>query len=180
VGLLTRRRPPTLPDLSALNAICAAKPVLAAVGLTPTGAGAVCLKPADRRFPDLTAHVDVIAAAGRYDDTTDDFGHRWLTRRGDPEAFDDVVADLVAANQRVIDAGLGGALLCTLLGFTAAGGPTVLVYRARRGTWYPVVPAGAQIRDNERELSLRDQLGDALAIEPDLSKWSPLWDAPVP
>jgi hypothetical protein len=139
----------------------------------------VCVKPADKRFADLDQLVDQIVSVGRYDASTDDFGHRWVTRRTNPDDVDRLVADLAAVNRALAGAGVGGALLCTMVGFVADSQPVVMVYRPRRGTWYPFVPAGDQVRDNERELALRDQITDVLAIEGDLTKWSPLWDSPL-
>jgi hypothetical protein len=180
MALLTRRRKsPVMPDLAAFEAVTAALPLLAADGVQPSGVGAVCIKPPDKRFADLDTLVDQIASAGRYDAATDDYGHRWLTRRTSSADIDQVVADLAAVNRAVAGASLGGALLCTLVGFTAGSAPLALVYRARRGSWYPFVPAGEQIRDNVKELALRDLLQGTLEIEPDLTKWSPLWGSPV-
>jgi hypothetical protein len=54
-----------------------------------------------------------------------------------------------------------------------------LVYLFKRGTFYPFVPDGKEKRDTEAELRLRSLVGDDLAVEPDLSRWFPLWDLPV-
>ncbi len=40
-------------------------------------------------------------------------------------------------------------------------------------------PSGARHRDNARELELKAKLDPELLIEPDLSKWLGLFDAPI-
>jgi hypothetical protein len=57
--------------------------------------------------------------------------------------------------------------------------PLYFIYNYKRGSFYPFVPTGQQQRDNERELVLRAQAGNELPIEPELSRWFPLWGIPV-
>jgi hypothetical protein len=77
------------------------------------------------------------------------------------------------------DAGFGPALLCTLVAFADATNPPIgLVYLYKRGTWYPFAPTGQDRRDNAREFQVKAYLGDDLKIEPDLSRWFPVWGAP--
>jgi hypothetical protein len=54
------------------------------------------------------------------------------------------------------------------------------VYLYKRGTFYPFVPLPGtdQRRDNAVELQVRALLTDDLRIEPDLSRWFPVWGAP--
>ncbi len=54
-----------------------------------------------------------------------------------------------------------------------------LVYLYKRGSFYPFAPDGKQHRDNELELRMRSMLANDLKMEPDLSRWFPLWDLPV-
>ena len=101
------------------------------------------------------------------------------------------------------DAGWSTQLLCSVFGFapgpaqgadpSAATGapeapvsdgeaitrPLYLVYLAKQGTFYPFAPTGAEQRDNELELRLKGVLADDLPIEPDLSRWFPMWDLPI-
>ncbi len=58
-------------------------------------------------------------------------------------------------------------------------GPLYLVYLAKQGTFYPFAPTGHEQRDNELELRLKGMLADDLPIEPDLSRWFPMWDLPI-
>ena len=57
--------------------------------------------------------------------------------------------------------------------------PLYIVYLAKQGTFYPFAPTGAEQRDNELELRLKGMLADDLPIEPDLSRWFPMWDLPI-
>ncbi len=57
--------------------------------------------------------------------------------------------------------------------------PLYLVYLYKRGSFYPFAPDGKEHRDNELELRMRSMLADDLKMEPDLSRWFPLWDLPV-
>jgi hypothetical protein len=54
------------------------------------------------------------------------------------------------------------------------------IYGFKTGTWWPFVPTGAkQERDNAQELELKAKLEPELPVEPDLSKWLALFDAPI-
>ncbi len=57
--------------------------------------------------------------------------------------------------------------------------PLYLVYLAKQGTFYPFAPTGAEQRDNELELRVKGMLAEDLPIEPDLSRWFPIWDLPI-
>ena len=57
--------------------------------------------------------------------------------------------------------------------------PLYLVYLYKRGSFYPFAPDGKEQRDNEVELRMRSMLANDLKMEPDLSRWFPLWDLPV-
>jgi hypothetical protein len=175
------------PDLDALFALPSAAVTLqAAADLRPTGIGSVCVKPAEGgAFEGLTDQIEQLLAVNaadgnrKYDETTDSFGFQWLTRRTSPDDLAGLVTDLHAVNSTLDSAGFGPALLCTLVGFTDGKAPTVgLVYLYKRGTWYPFAPTGETKRDNSREMQIRAMLGDDLRVEPDLSRWFPVWGAP--
>jgi hypothetical protein len=90
-----------------------------------------------------------------------------------------LITDLHGINSTLHDAGFGPALLCTLVAFKDDANPAVgLVYLYKRGTWYPFAPTGKDKRDNMRELAVKAMLGDDLKVEPDLSRWFPVWGAP--
>lgn len=171
------------PDLDELFALPSAAVTLeAGMGLKPTGVGSVCVKPAEGAgFAGLREQIDELLNADndKYTEDKDSFGFSWITRHGDGGDLSDLVADLHAVNASLSDAGFGPALLCTLVVFSGDGGsPVGLVYLYKRGTWYPFVPTGKDQRDNSRELQLRATIGSDLKIEPDLSRWFPVWGAP--
>ena len=58
-------------------------------------------------------------------------------------------------------------------------GRCFLVYLYKRGTFYPFAPDGPEHRDNELELRIRAVVGADLPVEPDLTRWFPLWDMPL-
>jgi hypothetical protein len=186
VGILDTllgRTKPAKPDLDALFALPSAAVTLqAGAGLSPTGLGAVCLKPAEGGgFVGLREQIHQLLDVDddRYEETTDAFGFTWLTRRGDPGDLSDLVGDLHSVNSSLAEAGFGAALLCTLVTFTdGRGTPVGWVYLYKRGTWYPFAPTGPQQRDNARELQLQAVVGADLKLEPDLSRWFPVWGAP--
>jgi hypothetical protein len=171
------------PDLDSLFALpSAAVGLQASIGLKPTGTGSVCVKPTEGAgFAGLREQIDELLKTDndKYDETKDTFGYSWVTRPGNPDDVSDLVTDLHAVNASLADAGFGPALLCTLVVFGGDGGvPVGLVYLYKRGTWYPFVPTGKDKRDNARELQVRAVLGSDLKVEPDLSRWFPVWGAP--
>jgi len=177
------RTKPAKPNLDELFALPSAAVTLeAGLQLKPTGVGSVCDKPAEGGgFAGLREQIDQLLKADndKYAETTDSFGFSWITRHGDPGDLADLVGDLHAVNASLADAGFGPALLCTLVVFGGGDGPPVgLVYLYKRGTWYPFVPTGKETRDNSRELEVRAVVGSDLKIEPDLSRWFPVWGAP--
>jgi hypothetical protein len=169
MGLLSRSKP-AKPRLDELRTLLAGVPALRAAGLRATGLGSVCVKPVEG---------GVVDGSADFEKSTDEFGYTWLTRRTSPDDLSTLVEDLHALSVKGDEAGFGSALLCALVPFSHATLPTVgLVYRYARGAWYPFAPVGDHTRDNVRELQLRDQLGNDLKIDSDLSRWSPVWGAP--
>jgi hypothetical protein len=117
--------------------------------------------------------------------TTDSFGYSWVVLDGG--SMEDLVTRVHMVHSSLSDAGWGPQLLCSVFGFrpgpeadqALAGRRVFLVYLAKRGSFYPFVPTGAQRRDNELELRIRSVLGSDLPFEADLSRWFPLWDLPL-
>jgi hypothetical protein len=131
----------------------------------------------------------------------DKFGYRWIIVEAN--AVDDLVTRVHMVHSSLQDAGWSTQLLCSVFGFApgpegtvpasadsgapeASGSsaetitrPLYLVYLAKQGTFYPFAPTGAEERDNELELRLKGMLADDLPIEPDLSRWFPMWDLPI-
>jgi len=177
------RSKPAKPDLDELFALPSAAVTLqAGAGLRPTGVGSVCIKPAEGGgFAGLREQIQQLLSADgdKYEETNDSYGFSWLVRHGSADDLADLVGDLHAVNSSLAETGFGPALLCTLVTFTDDRNPPVgLVYLYKRGSWYPFAPVGEQKRDNARELQLQAIIGSDLKLEPDLSRWFPVWGAP--
>ncbi|HEY3004002.1 MAG TPA: hypothetical protein VGJ44_16775 [Kribbellaceae bacterium] len=171
--------PPKLDQLFALPA--AAITLQAATGYRPTGTGSVCFKAAEGGgFAALREEVDRLLAldGGRYTSQTDDYGFTWLVRQAGADDVAGLVTDLHAVNSALVDAGFGAALLCTVVAFTDGTHPLGLVYLYKQGSWYPFAPTGPDRRDNTVELQVRSVLADDLRIEPDPTRWFPVYGAP--
>jgi hypothetical protein len=132
----------------------------------------------------------------------DKFGYRWIIVEA--SAVDDLVTRVHMVHSSLQDAGWSTQLLCSVFGFApgpapdatgsgtdmgapeaaASSGDTItrplyLVYLAKQGTFYPFAPTGAEQRDSELELRVKSMLADDLPMEPDLSRWFPMWDLPI-
>jgi len=200
VGLfdtLLGRTKPVRANLDALFALPSAAVTLElAAGLVPTGHAAVCWKPpAGQEAEDVQREIaelldlpeDVGArgepALGRLAEAEDTYGYRWLLL-DDPD-IESLVTSLHLVNTTLTENGWGPQLLCSVVGL--APGPTApsdtgacfLVYLYKRGTFYPFAPDGVEHRDNELELRVRALVGSDLPVEPDLSRWFPMWDMPL-
>jgi len=129
------------------------------------------------------AVAPVAPPIGAFTHTEDSFGFHWLLL-DDPE-ISDLVTRVHMANTTLTEAGWGPQLLCSMFGFGPAPDAAAntkkffLVYLYKRGTFYPFAPTGKEHRDNELELRVQALLGKDLPVEPDLSRWFPLWDSPV-
>jgi len=183
------RSKPAKPDLDQLFAVPSAAITLeAAAGFTPTGVGAVCFKALEggsfaRLQTDIAALLDADDGPA-VERSEDAYGFTWLLVRRDPSDVAGLVTDLHAINSTLEDEGYGPALLCSLVTFHDAAGEQqrrlALVYLYKRGTFYPFspIPGAAQQRDTALELQVRGQLGEDLRLEPDTSRWFPVWGAP--
>lgn len=184
------RSTPKAANLDALFAVPAAALTLqTTLGLTPTGAGAVCYRSAlGAGFADAQSDITALLSSGadapEVSTTEDEYGFTWLTVQRDGEGTHDVgglVTHLHAVNTTLEAEGYGPALLCSLIPFAdVAGRRVALVYLYKRGTFYPFAPAlsGGQQRDNVLEFQLRDALARELPLEPDLQRWLAVWGAP--
>ncbi|MFF8813676.1 PspA-associated protein PspAB [Streptomyces pactum] len=192
------RSKPVRPDLDQLFGLPSAAITLeAALGLTPTGEGAVCFASVEGgAFEQLRQDVRALLDADTHrggvpvEFSRDTYGYTWLLSRQPPGDAAALVNDLHAVNTALQDGGFGPQLLCSLMVFRsprpqqpeAGAGERVLalIYLYKRGTFYPFapVPGGAERRDNALELQVRSLLTDDLRIEQDLSRWFPVWGAP--
>jgi hypothetical protein len=181
---LTGRSKPVRANLDALFSLPAAAVTLqTAADFRPTGSGSVCFRAAEGVAFAQTQR-DVVTLLDNDDDpdvelSTDSFGFTWLLARQDPDDLPALVTDLHTVNTSLEAQGFGSSLLCSMVGFTDAGGRRLgLVYLYKQGTFYPFAPQGPQQRDNLLEIQVRDLLKDDLPVEPQLSRWMPLWGAP--
>ena len=156
-----------------------------ALGFEPTGTGSVCYRSAaGAAFAQTQA--DVLALLR--DDpetpdvevTQDDFGFTWLVVTGDKDDMAGLCTDLHAVNTTLELNGFDSGLLCSMVPFANASGQRFgLTYLYKQGTFYPFVPVDGQRRDNLLEMQVRDLVTNELPVEPQLSRWMALWDAPV-
>jgi hypothetical protein len=154
-------------------------------GLKPTGVGAVVFKPlsageftqAEKDVEELVRSV-ASSSGSTLEHKTDSFGFEWVAVR-DPQLEDQVTAVYTIAKE-LTDRGFGGQLLAAAFRFEGGDHPVYWIYGFKTGTFWPFVPTGAgQGRDNARELQLKSQLEPELPVEPDLTKWFGLFDAPI-
>jgi hypothetical protein len=154
-------------------------------GLKTAGAGAVCFKPMSagdfvRAQSDVQQLLDSVAAdsGSKLEQRDDSFGFTWLIVRD--AQLEDQVAAVHTLAQGLVEHGFGAQLLAAVFRFDGAKNPVYLVYGYKRGTFWPFVPTGnGQERDNAEELELKSKLEPELPIEPDLSRWFGLFDAPL-
>jgi hypothetical protein len=153
--------------------------------LHTAGAGAVCFKPLSagqfaRAETDLQQVLDSVAgeSGSKLERKEDSFGFTWIVVR-DPDLADQVTT-VHAVAQGLEEQGFGEQLLAAAFRFDGGEHPVYFVYGYKRGTFWPFVPTGKdQDRDNAEELELKAKLEKELPIEPDLSRWFGLFDAPL-
>ena len=182
---LLGRTKPVPPNLDALFAVPSAAITLqASTDLVATGTGSVCFRAAEgRAFTDIEKDVTELLNMGK-DATpvqlsTDSYQFTWVLCRHSPDDAEGLVTDLHAVNSSLELGGFGPQLLCTIVACEDSGGRKLgLVYLYKRGAFYPFAPLSGQRRDNALELQIRSVIGGDLKIEPDLSRWMPIWGAP--
>lgn len=157
-------------------------------GITTRGAAAIVFQPlATGDFEQLVAGVEaVLRGTGEetqstIETSTDSFDYRWMIIR-DPDV-DDLAVGVNAVSDELATGGYADRVLCAVFAFQdASAAPLYLIYNYKRGSWYPFSPkasGAAQERDTERELRMRAILGPELPVEPEISRWFPLWGIPI-
>ncbi|MDQ6642448.1 MAG: hypothetical protein M3Y66_08140 [Actinomycetota bacterium] len=187
--VLSGRSSTPRPHLDALFGIPGAAITLqTAMDFTATGTGAVCYRKAEGpAFLDAERRLVELLDSDEGPDVErvdDGFGFTWLIVRTVPADPGALVTDLHAVNTSLEAEGFARGLLCSVVGFTdPAAHKLGLVYRYGAGNFYPFVPVGEGPDDRRRdslvEMQVRTQLQGELPIEPDLSKWMPLWGSPA-
>ncbi|MFG2843510.1 hypothetical protein ACIRYZ_20900 [Kitasatospora sp. NPDC101155] len=182
------RSKPVKPDLDQLFGVPSAALTLeAGAGFLPTGLGSVCFAAVEgAAFVQVEQQVRALLDADTerggvpVEASKDGYGYSWLLARHQPEELPELVNDLHAVNSELEANGFGPQLLCSLVCFRNGEGQSLaLVYLYKRGTFYPVCKQrGQEKRNNALEIEISNMLKNDLRIEPDLSRWFPLWGAP--
>ena len=176
-------KPPSKEKLFALST--AAVTLQVDCNLTTGGAAAVVFKPLSagefvRAESDVQQLLDAVAAdsGSKLDRKTDSFGFEWIIVR-DPDLEDQVTA-VHAVGSELAAKGFGEQLLAAVFRFDGGAHPVYWIYGYKRGAFWPFVPTGKdQERDNAQELELKAKLAGELPIEPDLTRWFGVFDAPI-
>jgi hypothetical protein len=157
------------------------------LGLKTAGSGGIVFKPLSagefvRAENDLQQVLDAVAgeSGSRLERKSDDFGYEWIVVRD--ADLEDQVTTVHAVAQGLQEAGFGEQLLAAAFKFEPKFGDRKVVYWVygyKQGAFWPFVPTGEKDRDNAEELELKAKLDNELPIEPDLSRWFGLFNAPL-
>jgi len=154
------------------------------LGLTPAGVAAIAFKPQSSgefrsAFDDVDQLLDAIAqqSGSKIERKSDDYGFDWIVVN-DPQ-LEDLVATAHTLADELTAKGFGSQLLAAIFRFEGKDRPVYWIYGFKRGAYWPFAPLGDQKRDNATELELKAKLEQELPIEPDLTRWLALFDAPV-
>jgi hypothetical protein len=174
------------PNLDKLFALTTAQLTLEAeLNLKPAGVAAVVFKPlsagefarAEQEIDELLS-VTAESSGSQVRRRSDKFGFQWLVIRD--RDFEDLVTSVHLVSSELEARGFGGQLLAALFQFEGGARPICLIYGYKRGTFWPFIPTGEdQERDNAEEIRLKNELDGELPIEPDLTRWLGLFDAPI-
>lgn len=121
-------------------------PLQAALGLAPTGTGAVCFKTAEGQTA-ARAQTDALALLGGDPAAPaavshDEYGSTWVTVHRIDADLPALVTALHAVNITLADAGVGPTLLAPSSASPQPARRLGLVYLFKRGTVYPFAPTG--------------------------------------
>jgi hypothetical protein len=157
------------------------------LGLETAGSGGIVFKPLSAgEFvgPRTTCSRCSMPSQGesgsRLERKSDDFGYEWIVVRD--ADLEDQVTTVHAVAQGLQEAGFGEQLLAAAFKFEPKFGDRKVVYWVygyKQGAFWPFVPTGEKDRDNAEELELKAKLDNELPIEPDLSRWFGLFNAPL-
>jgi PspAB-like protein len=155
------------------------------LGLKPAGVAAVVFKPLSAgEFTRAENDIDELLGVAARDSgsevrrRSDSFGFEWIVIRD--KDFEDLVTTTHLISSELVDRGFGGQLLAAVFRFKGSEHPVHLIYGYKRGTFWPFIPADDdKERDNAEELRLKNQLESELPMEPDLTRWLALFNAPL-
>jgi hypothetical protein len=154
------------------------------LGLKPAGAGAIAFKPQSSgefrsAFDDVDQLVEAVAeqSGSTIERKSDQYGFDWLIVHDDQ--LEDLVTTVHTVAAELTAKGFGSQLLAAAFRFSGGEHPVYWIYGFKRGAFWPFVPIGDQKRDNATELELKAKLENELPIEPDLTRWLALFDAPI-
>ena len=133
---------------------------------------------------------EVVTATGGDSGTSvstedDSYGYRWMILRSPDGApsVEDLTVGINAVSSSIETAGHGERLLCAVFAFEDSKKQRIyFIYNYKRGFWYPFVPdpaGGANQRSTERELQIKAQMASELPMEPEITRWFPLWGIPI-
>ena len=148
-----------------------------------TGYAGVCFRPEpEATFADTQQEITDLLRINdfgtKYWVRRDSFGYSWLVLYD--RDFEELITLLHMASQVFIDNGYGKQILCAAFEFEAERQTIYLIYKYKRGKFYPFAPLerSEQTRDHSLELRMKAKLGDELPIESKLEEWYPLWGIP--
>jgi hypothetical protein len=154
------------------------------LGLTTAGAAAIAFKPQSSgefrsAFDDVDKLIDAVGqqSGSQVERQTDEYGYDWIVVH-DPD-LEDLVGTAHTLASELTAQGFGEQLLASIFRFQGGEHPVYFIYGFKRGAFWPFVPSGKNTRDNATELELKAKLEQELPIEPDLTRWLALFDAPV-
>jgi hypothetical protein len=154
------------------------------LGLKTAGKAAITYKPlSSGEFTQADNDADqlikaaAVSSGSQVERKTDSYGYEWVIIN-DPD-LDDQVTAVHAVAQQLTESGFGAQLLAAPFVFSGGANPVYWIYGFKLGAFYPFVPTGGQSRDNATELELKAKLEQELPIEQDLSRWFPLFGAPI-
>lgn len=154
------------------------------LGLKSAGAGAIAFKPQSSgefrsAFDEVDQLVEAVAqqSGSQVERSSDEYGFDWIVVH-DTE-LEDLVTTVHTVSSELTAKGFGSQLLAAAFKFDGGEHPVYWIYGFKRGTFWPFVPIGDEKRDNATELELKAKLEDELPIEPDLTRWLALFDAPL-
>src|ERR1051326_8152114 len=186
MALFGRRKRAASAALDRLFALSTARVTLEVeLGLRTAGVAAVIFKPMSsgefvRAESDLEQLLESAAAesGSKIERKSDSFGFEWLIVRDND--LEDLVTAVNLIASELANAGFAPQLLAAPFRFAGGKNPVFLAYGFKTPSFWPFVPmGGGQERDNAEELELKAKLEKELPIEPDLTKWLALFNAPI-